>query len=84
VARTKKSRGPWDNLTITAARKKEGFTSIGTATILKNPKPRLEILSGAFRILRGNQQSERKRRPWLGSGNPSSEKSPLSAASSYR
>jgi len=30
-----KSKGPWDTITITDARKKEGFRSIGRVNIIK-------------------------------------------------
>lgn len=45
----KKSKGPWDTITITDARKKEGFTSIGQVTIVKkDDKKSFESISGFF------------------------------------
>ena len=45
----KKSKGPWDTITITEARKKKGFTSIGQVTIgKKGGKKSFESLSGFF------------------------------------
>ena len=44
-----KSRGPWNTITITEARKKQGFTSIGTVTIKKQDgKKSFESITGFF------------------------------------
>ena len=44
-----KSRGPWDTITITAERKKRGFTSIGKVTINKQrAAKKFEAATGFF------------------------------------
>ena len=45
----KKRKGPWDTITITDERKKEGFTSIGHVSIIKEDgKKSFESISGFF------------------------------------
>ena len=45
----KKRKGPWDTITITDKRKKEGFTSIGHVSIIKEDgKKSFESISGFF------------------------------------
>jgi len=45
----KKSKGPWDTITITDTRKKRGFTPIGHVTILKKDgKKSFESIDGFF------------------------------------
>lgn len=45
----KKSKGPWDTITITEERKKEGFTPIGHVTIAKKDgKKSFESITGFF------------------------------------
>lgn len=45
----KKSRGPWDTITITKERKKKGFTSIGHVSIIKKDgKKSCESITGFF------------------------------------
>jgi hypothetical protein len=44
-----KSKGPWDTITITAERKKQGFTSIGKVTINKEAAAKMfETRTGFF------------------------------------
>jgi hypothetical protein len=45
----KKSKGPWDTITITDTRKKRGFTPIGHVTILKKDGEKsFESIDGFF------------------------------------
>lgn len=45
----KKKKGPWDTITISDERKKEGFTSIGRVKIVKeNGKKSFESITGFF------------------------------------
>ncbi|MBT6461102.1 MAG: hypothetical protein HOK49_01060, partial [Opitutae bacterium] len=49
-----KSRGPWDTITITAERKKRGFTSIGKVTINKETAAKKFESSTGFFIEKDN------------------------------